>query len=209
MPKVKVYNQEGKENGSVELNDAIFAVVPKLSVVHQVYHAILANARQPWADTKDRGEVRGGGIKPWKQKGTGRARHGSIRSPLWVGGGVTFGPLTVRTYKQKINKKMNALAVRMCLSDKIADEKFIVIDDLNVEGKVKPVAALRNKLPGAGKTTVFLADEVNEKLNLATRNLKNLDMQQVKDVNVVDLLNHQYIIITKKGIDILEKRLAK
>lgn len=161
------------------------------------------------ADTKDCGEVRGGGIKPWKQKGTGRARHGSIRSPLWVGGGVTFGPLTVRTYKQKINKKMNALAVRMCLSDKIADEKFIVIDDLNVEGKVKPVAALRNKLPGAGKTTVFLADEVNEKLNLATRNLKNLDMQQVKDVNVVDLLNHQYIIITKKGIDILEKRLAK
>ena len=209
MPKVKVYNQEGKENGSVELNDTIFAVAPKLSVVHQVYHAILANARQPWADTKDRGEVRGGGIKPWKQKGTGRARHGSIRSPLWVGGGVTFGPLTVRTYKQKINKKMNALAVRMCLSDKIADKKFIVIDELNVEGKVKPVAALRNKLPGAGKTTVFLADAVNEKLNLATRNLKNLDMQQVKDVNVVDLLNHQYIIITKKGIDILEKRLAK
>ena len=209
MPKVKVYNQEGKENGSVELNDAVFAVTPKLSVVHQVYHAILANARQPWADTKDRGEVRGGGIKPWKQKGTGRARHGSIRSPLWVGGGVTFGPLTVRTYKQKINKKMNALAVRMCLSDKVADEKIIVIDELKVEGKAKPVAALRNKLPGAGKTTVFLADEVNEKLNLATRNLKNLDMQQVKDVNVVDLLNHQYVIITKKGIDILEKRLAK
>lgn len=209
MPKVKVYNQEGKENGSLELNDAIFGVTPKLSVVHQVYHAILANARQPWADTKDRGEVRGGGIKPWKQRGTGRARHGSIRSPLWVGGGVTFGPLTVRTYKQKINKKMNALAVKMCLSDKVADEKIIIVDELTFDGKVKPVSALRNKLPGAGKTTVLLANEVDEKLNLSTRNIKNLDMQQVKDVNVVDLLNHQYVIITKKGIDILEKRLAK
>lgn len=209
MPKVKVYNQEGKENGSLELNDAIFAVKPKLSVVHQVYNAIMANARQPWADVKNRGEVSGGGIKPWKQKGTGRARHGSIRSPLWVGGGVTFGPLSVRTYKQKINKKMNALAVKMCLSDKITDEKMIIVDELVVEGKVKPVAELRSKLPGAGKTTVWLATEVDEKLNLATRNIKNLDMQQVKDVNVVDLLNHQFIIITKKGIDILEKRLAK
>jgi len=209
MLKVKVYNQEGKESGSLDLNESIFGVKPKLSVVYQVYNAIIANSREPWADTKNRSEVRGGGKKPWKQKGTGRARHGSIRSPLWVGGGVTFGPLSIRNYKQKINKKMNSLAVKMCLSDKVAENKMIVIEDFSVEGKVKPIVDLRSKLPGAGKTTILLANEVDQKLNLATRNIKNLNMQQAKDVNVADLLNHQFIIITKKGIEILEKRLAK
>ena len=102
MAKISVYNQEGKTLESIEVLDAVFGVTPKTSVVHQVYVALLANLRRPWAHTKDRGDVSGGGKKPWKQKGTGRARHGSIRSPIWKGGGVTFGPLSVRNYKQKI-----------------------------------------------------------------------------------------------------------
>ncbi|MFH1946979.1 MAG: 50S ribosomal protein L4 [Candidatus Magasanikbacteria bacterium] len=207
MAKVKLYNQEGKEAGSIDLNDDVFGLKIKNSVVHQVYTAIMANARESWADTKNKGEVRGGGRKPWKQKGTGRARHGSIRSPLWVGGGVTFGPLSIRNYKQKINKKMNKLAVKMCLSDKVLNELLIVLEDINVDGKVKEMVKLRKELPGQGKTTLFLAPDNNEKVNLASRNVVRLDMQQAKDVNVVDLLHHKFIITTKKGLEVLEKRL--
>ena len=206
MPKVKLYNNQGKETGTIDLNVDIFGVEIKKSVVHQVYTALTANARQPWAHTKDKSEVRGGGRKPWKQKGTGRARHGSIRSPLWVGGGVTFGPLKTRNYKQKINKKMNQLAVKMCLSDKAASDKFVVLEDMPTNGKAKEVAKLREALPGMGRTTIFLTQKVDEKVNLATRNIVKFDMQQAKDVNVVDLLNHQYVVVTKKGLEILEKR---
>jgi len=206
MPKVKLYNNQGKETGTIDLNVDIFGVEVKKSVVHQVYTALTANAREPWAHTKNKGEVRGGGRKPWKQKGTGRARHGSIRSPLWVGGGVTFGPLKTRNYKQKINKKMNQLAVKMCLSDKAASEKFVVLEDMPTNGKAKEVAKLREALPGMGRTTIFLTPKVDEKVNLATRNIVKFDMQQAKDVNVVDLLNHQYVVVTKKGLEILEKR---
>lgn len=125
MATFPIYNVTGEKNGTIELSDRVFAVAPKMPLIHQVYEAIRANAREPWADTKDRGEVRGGGKKPWKQKGTGRARHGSTRSPIWRGGGITFGPLSIRNYKQKINQKMNQQAVRMCLSDK-ADRKSVV-----------------------------------------------------------------------------------
>lgn len=207
MTKVKLYNKEGKEIKSIDLNGDIFGVEVKESVVHQVYTALMANARQPWAHTKNKGEVRGGGRKPWKQKGTGRARHGSIRSPLWVGGGVTFGPLKTRNYKQKINKKMNQLAVKMCLSDKVADEKFVILEDLSTEGKAKEFAKLRKALPGMGRTTLFLAPEVDEKMNLSTRNIEKFDMQQAKDVNVVDLMHHQYVVVTQKGLEVLENRL--
>ena len=207
MPKVKLYNNQGKETGTIDLNVDIFGVEIKKSVVHQVYTALTANARQPWAHTKDKSEVRGGGRKPWKQKGTGRARHGSIRSPLWVGGGVTFGPRSIRNYKQKINKKMNRLAVKMCLSDKAASDKFVVLEDFPTDGKAKEVVKLREALPGMGRTTIFLTPKVDEKVNLATRNIVKFDMQQAKDVNVVDLLNHQYVVITKEGLKVLENRL--
>lgn len=209
MAKVKLYNKEAKEAGELELNDAVFGVALKDEVVHQIYNALQANAREPWAHTKDKSEVRGGGRKPWKQKGTGRARHGSNRSPIWVGGGVTFGPLKTRSYKQKVQKKMNQLAVRMCLSAKVKDTQLIVLEDLEPTGKTKQMVDLRKALPGFGKTTLLLADTGSEKLNLGTRNIERLDMQQASDVNVVDLLHHQYIITTKKGIEILEKRLVK
>lgn len=208
MPKVSLYNQSGKSTEEIQLNDAVFGVKSKDDVVHQVYVALQANARQPWADTKDKGEVRGGGRKPWKQKGTGRARHGSIRSPLWTGGGVTFGPLKIRNFKQKINKKTNRLAVRMCLSSKVNEEKFIVLDELKSDGKTKNFIKLREKLPGFKKTTLILLDKKDDMLMRATGNIQKLDVKSAKDVSVVDLLHHQYIILDKKGVSILEKRLS-
>lgn len=209
MSKVKLYNQAGQENGEIELDDTVFGIKPKKSVLHQVYNALLANARQPWAHSKDKSEVRGGGKKPWKQKGTGRARHGSNRSPIWSGGGVTFGPLNIRNYKQKINKKTNRLAVKMSLSDKVNNNLFVVIEDFNSDGKTKSFSALRKALPGSGRSTILLAENNDEKLNLATRNFKTVDMQQAKDVNLVDLLHHEYVLITKKGVEVLQKRLTK
>lgn len=205
--KVPVYNQAGGADGSVELNEAVFGVKPKASLIHQVYVALSANARQPWAHTKDKGDVRGGGRKPWKQKGTGRARHGSIRSPLWRGGGITFGPLNIRNYKQKINKKMNQQAVRMCLSDKVSDHKLVVVESLPADGRTKTLVALRQVLPGSGKRTMVLTEDNNELVRRASRNLAALDWQCAAGVNVVDLMHHQYVIITKSGIKILENRL--
>jgi large subunit ribosomal protein L4 len=129
--KTKMYNVLGKEVGDVELADNVFNVVVKPEVVHEVFVAQMNNQREPWADTKKRGEVSGGGKKPWQQKGTGRARHGSIRSPIWKGGGVTFGPLTERSYKTKINKKTRRLATAMCLSDKAQNQGLLVVDDFS------------------------------------------------------------------------------
>lgn len=203
-----MYNAKGKKDGDIELNDAVFGVTPKQSVVHQVFVALMANQRQPWAHTKDKSEVRGGGRKPWRQKGTGRARHGSIRSPLWAGGGVTFGPLKTRNYKQKINKKMNKVAVRMCLTDKVNDEKFVVVGELPADGKTATAATLRAALPGQGKTTLVLTAEKNDQVLRAAENLDNFDVQIAQDVNVRDLLNHQYVIASKGAVEVLEKRLA-
>ncbi len=208
MAKVPVYNQEGKSVTDIELNDAVFAVKANPTLVHQVYVALEDNRRQPWAHTKDRGDVSGGGKKPWKQKGTGRARHGSTRSPIWKGGGVTFGPLNVRNYTKKINRKMNQLAVRMCLSNKVAAQMFLVLEDMEISGKTKQMATLRQQLPGSGKTTLLLIDGNHDKMALATRNIPKVDMQRAQDVNVADLLHHQYIITTKTAVQALEKRLA-
>ncbi len=208
MTQVKVYNKEGKESKTLELNEAIFAVPLKTSLVHQVYQAIRANLRSPWADTKDKGEVRGGGKKPWKQKGTGRARHGSIRSPIWKGGGVTFGPLSVRTYKQKINKKMGRNALMMTLSEKVKGEELIVLEDFITKGKTKEMAALRKALPGSGKTTLFLLPSMSVDLVQPLKNLPNCEFKQAVDVNVMDLLHHKYIIASVEAVRILEKRLS-
>ncbi len=209
MAKAMLYNQDGAQIGTTELNDTVFGVAPKDSVVHQVYVALTANARRPWADTKDRGEVRGGGKKPWKQKGTGRARHGSIRSPIWKGGGVTFGPLSTRNYKQKINKKMNQAAVRMCLSDKVADQKFLVVEAFPGTGKTKVMATLRGKLPGNAKSTLLVIEKNDPTIERAMRNIPRLDLVRASDVNVIDLLHHQYVIASKGSIATLERRLQK
>lgn len=199
--KVKVYNLEGQPSGELELADALFNVVAKPQVVHQVFVAHMNNSREPWADTKNRGEVSGGGKKPWPQKGTGRARHGSIRSPLWKGGGVTFGPLSIRNYKSKINKKMNRLAIKMCLSDKARTESLYVLEDLNLaEAKTKLFAGMLKKLPLTQKTFLIITAESDKKVMLGTRNLPKVTTTPAGTINVAELLSNQAIITTKAGI---------
>lgn len=205
-----MYNSKGEQSKDIELNDAIFATPINKEVVHQVYTAMRANARQPWADTKDRSEVSGGGKKPWKQKGTGRARHGSNRSPIWSGGGITFGPLSTRNYKQKINKKVNKLATCMCLSDKVSDNKMVVVDKFEFVGKTKEVVNLAKKVLAEVRPTLVVLNEESTDENLkALRNIKNFKIVRAQDLNVLDLMNNQYLLISEEGIKFLEKRLVK
>lgn len=208
MTKVNVYNAKGEQSKTLELSEAVFGAPLINSLVHQVYLAIRANIRLPWADTKDKGEVRGGGKKPWKQKGTGRARHGSIRSPIWKGGGITFGPLTERNYKQKINKKMNRKAVAMSLSEKVRGGEFFVVENLSTSGKTKDMAVMRKALPGMGKTTLFLVESMQSEVTQAVKNLTQSEIKNAVDVNVFDLMQHKYVIATESAIKILEKRLS-
>ncbi|KKT21953.1 MAG: 50S ribosomal protein L4, partial [Candidatus Nomurabacteria bacterium GW2011_GWF2_43_8] len=142
MAEAKIYNQKGAETGTISLPDRVFAAKWRSDLVHQVVESMRSNKRAGTADTKDRGEVRGGGSKPWKQKGTGRARHGSSRSPIWVGGGVTHGPLAEKNYKRKISKKMRAQALFSVLSKKLKDGEIIFIDSLSLSG-IKTKNALK------------------------------------------------------------------
>jgi len=208
--KTAVYNLSGKEAGSVELNDLIFNVPVKQSVVHQVYVAQASNTREPIAHTKTKGDVRGGGKKPWSQKGTGRARHGSIRSPIWSGGGVTFGPTNERNWKVKINKNTRRLALKMCLTDKAKNNILFVVEDYNFsEPKTKLVAEFLKNLPGQNKNFVLLNDESNKNLLKISRNLKKVNTVRAKDISVLDLLSREAVIISKLGLQQLEEILAK
>ena len=209
MTKLPVYNQSGEKKSELEIREDIFKVKPNSSLVHQVYVAMRANQRESWAHTKMRGDVRGGGKKPWKQKGTGRARHGSIRSPLWRGGGITFGPLSERNYTQKINKKMKSGAVKSCLSDKVAHDRLFIVDSFDFKGKAAAVSKLRSSLPGSGKTTLFVVPDFTPELVNAISNVRQIDVVRAADVNVVDLLHHQYVVTSSDAIGTLEKRFVK
>jgi len=208
--KTKVYNLEGKSNSDVELNDKVFGVEVKPEVVHEVFVAISNNKRQPWAHTKDKSEVSGGGRKPWKQKGTGRARHGSNRSPIWVGGGITFGPRNERNYKTKINKKTRRLALKMTLSDRFESKALWVMDNFDFsEPKTKVFVEFLSKLPAEQKTFLILTDEKDDKLMKMTDNLEKIDVMRAGDVNVYTLLNHQGLIMSKDAVAKLEEILTK
>lgn len=208
--KTKVYNLEGKSNSDVELNDKVFGVEVKPEVVHEVFVAISNNKRQPWAHTKDKSEVSGGGRKPWKQKGTGRARHGSNRSPIWVGGGITFGPRNERNYKTKINKKTRRLALKMTLSDRFESKALWVMDNFDFsEPKTKVFVEFLSKLPAEQKTFLILTDEKDDKLMKMTDNLEKIDVMRAADVNVYTLLNHQGLIMSKDAVTKLEEILTK
>lgn len=204
--KVKVYNLEGKETGAMNLSDDIFGIKAKPEVVHGVFVAQQNNQREPWADTKNRGEVRGGGKKPWQQKGTGRARHGSIRSPIWKGGGVTFGPLSIRNYKEKINKKTKRLALKMCLSDRALNNALLVVEDFNFsEPKTKTFVNFLKALPVKAKSFLLLTPGKNENVLRMTRNLKSIKTERAEDVNVMDLLSKSAVITSKAGVDTIER----
>lgn len=199
--KIKVYNIEGKEVGEEELDSKFFAIKIKPEVVQQVVEAQLANSRQVLAHTKGQSEVRGGGKKPWKQKGTGRARHSSIRSPLWRGGGVTFGPTKERNFSKSINKKVKKQALQMILADKAWHEHLILIDDLKLDApKTKKLAEIINKLPAKGRSSLIALSKKNEVIVRSAKNLPKVETLPAASLNAVDLLKFEYLIMPVSAI---------
>ena len=212
--KAQIYNLNNEAVGDIELPENIFGVAWKEALVLQVLRAHLANARRPWAHAKGRGEVRGGGRKPWRQKGTGRARHGSIRSPLWSGGGKAHGPIKDRDYSQKINKKMNRLAVLSALSKKFSDGQVSFIDSLAIsEPKTKNLfAALKPFLglkPRAKKCDVLLVPAPDRKeLFRASRNLVKTKAVEAVGMNVEDLMNYKRVLIDTEAVPVMTRHFA-
>ena len=219
--KAKIYNQKGTESGVIELPAKVFAAKWRADLVHQVVEGMRSNKRAGTADTKDRGEVRGGGRKPWKQKGTGRARHGSSRSPIWVGGGVTHGPLAEKNYKRKVSKKMRAQALFSVLSKKLKDGEIIFVDTLempkiNTKIGVKTIDNLikagnfKNIQKSLAKKPKILTAlyERNEKIEKSFRNISILDIVFLKNLNPLDVLNYQYLLIENpvESVKFLESR---
>lgn len=195
--------------GEKDLRDDVFGVAVNPSMVHEVVVALQANARQPWAHTKNRGEVSGGGKKPWKQKGTGRARHGSSRSPIWVGGGITFGPRHDRDYTKKINKKTKSRALLMTMSDKVKNERLLLIESFGVkDGKTKQMAASLTSLPIKGKTTIVLPVS-DPMLMRGSRNLKQVRLVTMNDMSMLDLLSAEYVLMTPEAAVKLEATYGK
>lgn len=197
MSKINIYNLEGKVVGQQELNADVFGVSVDPIVVQQAVLAQRANARRPWAHTKTRSEVRGGGKKPWSQKKTGRARHGSIRSPIWKGGGVAFGPRNTRNYAQALSKKAKQKALRMVLTDKCVDERLILVDSLDLpEIKTKVMAQALSKLPVKGKTTAVVYDASAKNIEASARNIKQVKTLRADSLNVVDLMKAQTVVMS-------------
>lgn len=204
MPKVDVINIKGEKIEELTLNDEIFGIEPNEAAVHQVVVAQLANKRQGTQSAKTRSEVSGGGRKPWRQKGTGRARAGSIRSPLWKGGGVIFAPKP-RDYSKKVNKKMNRLAMKSVLSSKVAENEMLVLDALNLEApKTKEMNTILAAIK-AGKKPIIVLDGVNETIYKSARNIPGVKTATVDTLNVYDLLNSDCLVATKDSVEKIEE----
>ena len=207
MPKVAVYNSANQQVGDIELNDSIFGVEMNAGLVHQAVVMQLASRRLGTHATKTRGLVRGGGRKPWRQKGTGRARSGSTRSPLWVGGGTVFGPQP-RSYAFRMPKKQRRLAIKCALSDKVASGDFIVLDDLQFDvPKTKSVVKMLGDFGVDAKSLIITLDE-NENVELSSRNIPGVKAINTMGLNVYDILNHTKLFITKAAIEKIEEVLA-
>ncbi len=203
MANVKVFNMSGSEVGSIELNDSIFAVEVNTHVMHQAVVQYLANKRQGTQSALTRAEVRGGGRKPWRQKGTGRARQGSTRSPQWTGGGVVFAPKP-RDYSFKLNKKVKRLALKSALTTKVNDGKFVVVDEINLpEMKTKEMVKVLNNL-NVNKSLVVLED-ANEKAVVAARNIPTVKTASVSTINVYDILKYDSVVVTKEAVEKIEE----
>ncbi|MBZ9572816.1 50S ribosomal protein L4 [Patescibacteria group bacterium] len=207
---VNTYNQEGKKTGQTRLPKEIFDIEINPDLVHQVVVSQMANRRQRIAHTKERGEVRGGGRKPWVQKGTGRARAGSIRSPLWKGGGVTFGPRKEKVFKKKIPKKMKRKALLMVLSGKAKNNLLVLMDKLKIEKpKTRQISEILNKLPCKTQNTLIVLSEVNRNLILAARNIPKVETIEARNLNSLDLLSFKYLIIPKDTIKVIKETFIK
>ncbi len=218
--KTKVFTKDAKEKGTFELPEDIFGAAWKPALIKQVVLAFLANARRPVAHTKGRGEVSGGGKKPWRQKGTGRARHGSIRSPIWVGGGVAHGPRNEKDYSQKVNKKMKKTALKSVLSRKLNEGEILLVDELNFEEpktkEAKKVVLSLSSIEGFEKLSykkknaaVIIAKEPSFALLKSFSNFGNIDVKPVKDLNVYDVLKYKYVLFVnpEESIAALQERL--
>ena len=204
MPQVSVLNTTGKKVGTMDLNEGIFGIVPNMSAVHLVVVSYLANQRQGTQSTKTRSEVSGGGKKPWRQKGTGRARQGSTRAPQWTHGGIAFGPKP-RSYGFSINKKVRKLAMLSALSDKVASEDFVVVDELKLkEIKTKEMVKILDAVSGAKKTLV-ITDGVDDIIYKSARNIKGVKVSPVNAINVYDLVNCNKVVIAKAAVEKLEE----
>ena len=195
MPKVDVYDIEGKKVKTIELKEEVFGIEPNETVVHHVLVNYLANQRQGTQSTKTRSEVSGGGRKPWRQKGTGRARQGSIRAPHWVGGGIALGPKP-RSYNYTVNKKERQLAIKSLLSSKVLEKELVVVEKLPLkEIKTKEMARVLNNLKVEGKAVILLAEK-DEIVQKSARNIEGVKTLQVGSINVYDLLKHKKLVVT-------------
>ena len=204
MPKVDVYDIKGKKVSDVELAENIFGIEPNEAIVHSVLVNYLANQRQGTQSTKTRAEVRGGGRKPWRQKGTGRARQGSIRAPQWVKGGIALGPKP-RSYKYTVNKKERRLAIKSLLSSKVLENELTVVDKLELkEIKTKTMVKALSDLKVEGKTLIVLADK-NENVYLSSRNIEGVKTIQLNMINVFDLLNCSKLVLPLDTVKKLEE----
>ena len=203
MPKLGLFNKEGKQVGDIQLNDEVFAVEVNQYAMHQVVVALLANKRQGTQSAKTRSEVRGGGIKPWRQKGTGRARQGSIRAPQWIKGGVVFAPKP-RDYRMSIPKSMRVVAMKSALTSKVQDGEMLVVDNLDFEAiKTKQVVEMLKAFEA--KKTLIITAESDEKVYKSARNIEGVEVMPVNNINVYDLLKFAKVIITKDAVSKIEE----
>lgn len=208
MATAKVYSMDGTEGGALELSNAVFDVEPNGPLMHQVVVALLNARRQGNAETKVRKDVRGGGAKPFAQKGTGRARQGSSREPHMRGGGVVFGPHK-RSYRQKTPLKMRRKALCCALTDRVRSEDLCIVESLKIEGpKTQPVAEMFSKLSPEGRKTLVVTAGTSDGLVTSARNMPRLTIRRASDVNALDVLNAKRIIVVKDALGALEERLS-
>ena len=204
MPKIDVYDINGKKVKELELNEAVFGIEPNETVVHSVLVNFLANQRQGTQSTKTRSEVSGGGRKPWRQKGTGRARQGSIRAPQWIKGGIALGPKP-RSYKYTVNKKERQLAVKSVLSSKVLENELVVVDSLPLNDiKTKEMVKALSNLRVEGKALIMLSEK-NEKVQKSARNIEGVKTTLVETINIYDLLKYNKLVVTEDTVKKLEE----
>ena len=204
MPNIQVVDMAGKKTGDITLNDTVFGITPNAAVMHMAVVTYLANQRQGTQSTLTRSEVRGGGKKPWRQKGTGRARHGSTRSPIWTHGGIALGPKP-RSYRKDMNKKVRQLAIKSALSDKVANENLIVLETMTIpEFKTKLMVNALNAI-GANKKSLILLDSVDVKAIKSANNIPGVKTSQVNTINAYDIINADTLIIVKDAVAKVEE----
>ena len=204
MPKVALYNMEGSQIGDIELNESIFGAEVNTNVLHEVVKNYLANQRQGTQSTKTRSEVRGGGIKPWRQKGTGRARQGSIRATQWIKGGIALGPKP-RDYRYSVNKKLKAIALKSALSAKVNESAFIVVDEIALdEIKTKKVCEMLKNLK-VESTALIVTNEKNDNVVKSAKNIQGVATTFMGSLNVYDILKYDVMVISKDAVSKIEE----